>query len=137
MARMAEQGIFDRWAARGANAATFWTLFPSGIIGVIAAVLSRGVTGIDAYGPFGWLIAGLVAFALAALGFFLAGLAYERFAVAKARRKWTRQVDAINPLEDEFCRQRVRVLDLAHPVQPLVSLARVAGLAVAAVTEHQ
>lgn len=110
------KGRIDLWLSRSANVATFWTLAPAGAVGVIAAILSRGVAAIDAYGPFGWLMAGLVAFLLFAAATLAAGLAFDRFASAMARRKWSRDVDSVNPLDPEFHRKRLKLSDLVHPL---------------------
>jgi hypothetical protein len=112
---MGDMARFDRWLSRGANVATFWPLLPSGLFGVLAAYLSRGVAAINAYGPFGWLMAGLVAFLLSAVAIYAAALAFDRFSAALARRKWARDVDSVNPLDVEFNRKRLKLEDLVHP----------------------
>jgi hypothetical protein len=106
----------DRWLGRGANIATVWTLIPSGIVGVITAILSQGVQWIKAYGAFGWWIAGLSGFFLSAVTLALAGVAWQRFAMARAAQKWSRDVDVVNPLAAEFHGQRIKLADLAHPI---------------------
>src|SRR4051794_18418672 len=107
---------FERWLSRGANVATFWPLVPSGIIGALAGYFSREVAAINAYGPFGWLMAGLAAFLLSSLAIYIAALAFDRFSAALARRKWARDVEAVNPLDIEFNRKRLKLADLVHPV---------------------
>jgi hypothetical protein len=114
----------DRLLSRSANMATFWPLVPSGIIGVLAGIFSRGVAAINAYGPFGWLMAGLVAFALSSVAIYLAALAFDRFSAALAKRKWARDVDTVNPLDPEFNRKSIRLLDLVHPVTSRIAKKR-------------
>lgn len=59
----------DRWFARGANAISFWTILPAGVLAAVSAYLSTGVSWISAMGAWGWFMSGLVAFVLSALGF--------------------------------------------------------------------
>lgn len=113
---MAAKEFLDRWIGRAVNAATMWTLIPATAVGVVTGYLSQGVAWIDQFGAFGWWSAGLLGFLVAALGLALAGIGREKWAIARATRKWAGQVDDINPLDTEFHKKRIRLVDLAHPI---------------------
>lgn len=114
----AMQGVrtLDKAIGRMANLASLWPLVPAGVVGVITGYLSTGVGWINQFGAFGWLMAGLCGFVLSALGFALLAYGRQRLADAQAARKWSRDVDSVNPLAVDFSHMRINLRDLAHPV---------------------
>ncbi len=52
---------------------------------------------------------------------YLRAKAQERQSIAAATEKWKEQVDAVNPLDREFNKKRLSIVDLAHPVTKRVS----------------
>lgn len=94
-------------------------------IGGIGAWLASTVEWIDQFGAFGWYVAGLVCVLIAVLaGLSVAGLRYL-WIRAGATRKWQYEVHDINPLAKEFHKQRIKFLDLAHPITKSISGKRI------------
>jgi hypothetical protein len=85
------------------------------------AYLSSGVAWINQFGLFGWACAGVASFVLTAMGMLAVGMARERFAFAKATRKWSAQVDTFNPLNTTFDALRIRISELPNPFYNKVS----------------
>lgn len=109
---------FDSWSGRASTVATFWPmLVPAGVGAVILGYLSMSVGWINKYGAFGWATTGLLAFVLISAGLALVGYGRHRWEMAKASRKWATDVDAINPLDNEFHKKRIKLADLRHPVR--------------------
>ena len=107
----------DVWGGRLANLVTLWpVLLPATAFGAVMAFLSVGVDWIGQFGAFGWMSAGLVSFAI--LAFALAALAWFRtkWIQASAEKNWHRRTDFFNPLEKEFRSIRLKILDVANPV---------------------
>ena len=80
---------------------------------------------ITPFGPVGIGGIGLISALLAWVGLAwarsLRAKARERLANAGAVEKWKEQTDAVNPLDTEFHRMRIKIADLAHPVSKRVS----------------
>ncbi len=63
------EGFFERWFNRASNAVTFWTVVPSGILGVLSAYFASGTEWINQFGAWGWLTAGIAAFLASSIAF--------------------------------------------------------------------
>lgn len=100
-----------------------WTIIQgSGIVtaGAISGWLASATAWVDSYGTVGWWFAALSGALLTALTLSVfAWLRYTWFR-ADAMRKWKQAVDGVNPLAPEFQRQRVKLLDLSHPLFPVI-----------------
>lgn len=106
----------DRWIGRASALYGLWPIVPAGIAGIITSALAKGNLWLQSFGAFGIWCAGLLGFVLAAVGIWLAGLSWARFALAAATKKWSREVDAVNPLNTNFEKRRIKLEDFAHPV---------------------
>jgi hypothetical protein len=109
------QKLLDRIESRIA----LWSILQgSGIlsVGAISAWIASATAWLDAYGTIGWWFAGLVGAILAALALMgFAGLRYL-WAKASAIHEWKKQVNSVNPLENDFTKLRLRFVDLANPI---------------------
>lgn len=119
MRRIAQ--FFDSWSSRAANAAAIWPLLPASVVGVVTGFGSQSIEWISQFGWFGWWCAFLVGFFFSAAGLAVVGYAREKFALAKAQQRWSKEVDAINPLDEVFVNRRINIRDLAHPVTKRIS----------------
>lgn len=97
--RRISMGGIDRWFSRGANAISFWQVLPAGALAVLSAYLSTGVAWINEnLGAWGWLMSGVLAFAVSSAGIGL---------LARARL-WRLEAQA-----------RARVEDISSPFDPM------------------
>ena len=99
----------------------------SSLVAVVSALsgwVAHETAWIKVYGPIAWWFGGLAGAITAVL--LLAILSYIRLTLIRgsAIQKWTREVDTINPLDNEFTRRRIRVADLANPVVKSVTKKR-------------
>ena len=108
-----------QWAERFATYNTIWQAVGLGgvmTIGGIGAWLAHATGWISAYGPYAWLLAGLLAAIGAATVMLLVAFARYRWNEGAALTHWAETVDGVNPLDKEFSNKRIRIADLAHPV---------------------
>jgi len=73
-----------------------------------------------AYGPIAWVAAatfGAGFFILLALGY---AKARAKLVRASIERQFFQRPDSINPLELEYKRQRINIVDLASPIEPVI-----------------
>lgn len=100
---------------------SLWVLIVgSSAFAVIWGWAASAAQWLDGYGPIAW-----VAAATAGAGFFiLLSLGYaearQRLVRASIERRFFDRPDAINPLEVDFRRQRIRIADLVSPIEPKV-----------------
>jgi len=85
-------------------------------MGVITGWLSGGVEWISQFGWFGWWISFLIGTLLSALCLAALAWMWSLWSNTRARRKWSQQTDQINPLDPEFTRRRIKLIDLANPL---------------------
>lgn len=116
------QKLFDRVESRIA----LWQLARgTGIVsvGAMSGWFSSSVEWINAFGPFGWLMASLMGALLASIVIAVFAFSRQKFAEARLlnRDEKQRPPDAINPLNYEFHRQRISLQDLKHPVTGQIS----------------
>jgi len=115
MGKIAE--TYDKLSGRIANSYQLWALLPTSLVAALMAWLSTTVQWINQFGPFGWASVGLISFVLLSIGLASLGTWREALANARAAREWNLRTDSINPLRDNFDRERIRVGDLTHPVK--------------------
>ncbi|WP_293983694.1 hypothetical protein [Sphingobium sp.] len=106
---------FDRWLGRLSGLATFWPALPVAVSGLVTAKLSESVVWIARFGAFGWWCAFVTGVLAGLASATLFAVFKERMARAHAITKWSKEVDNINPLDDQFTRKRIRISDLEHP----------------------
>lgn len=96
--------------------ATFWQiLVPASVVAVVSGWLSSTIEVISQYGAFGWWTVGLAAFGFTTSALYLAALTREKWIYAGIARERAKAGDAINPLEKEFHRHRIRLSDMVRP----------------------
>ena len=97
-----------------------WVTIASVLGGLLMAYLAKITDWIRPWGAVGWGFVGLgsalVAAPVLSVVTYAIGAAAKRRAEAKAIRKWSDQVDGINPMEREFRHERIRLSDLANPI---------------------
>lgn len=111
------QRLLDRIESRVA----LWTALAQGLpvmsVGFISGWLSTGVEWINQFGWFGWWAAALTGALVAALILLFMALLRQSWIKASAIRSWSQNKgDAINPLDREFIRRRINLLDLVSPI---------------------
>jgi hypothetical protein len=106
----------DKWLSRISGIYGLWPLVPAGVVGAIAAFLSKGVIWVQQFGAFGYLFSGLFAFVTTSCAFALLAFAREKWELAAAVQKWKLQVNTVNPLQVSFDSLRLNISDIAHPV---------------------
>jgi hypothetical protein len=108
------QKLLDRIESRWA----LWGLLGGGgIVTVAGSWLASSSAWLHQYGPYAWLVAGLLCGLLFAGIFSLLAWSRIKLAHAAAVRKWTNQVaSTVNPLEREYHKKRILWSDLVHPV---------------------
>jgi len=89
-------------------------------MGAITAWLASAAEWLEAYGPLGWWLAGISVFlfTLMTLMLLLLLMSFFRFKLveAKAIKNWNERTSDINPLDNEFSKVRIRILDLVSPI---------------------
>lgn len=113
--------VFDKWGGRFSNVLTAWQiLVPASLAGFITAYLAKGLLWLDKFGAFGWWAAGLIGFAVSTGALFCASGARLWWMHGTAVREWRRRVDRVNPVDKEFTKVRINILDLANPVTNII-----------------
>lgn len=86
------------------------------MVGVVTGWIAHATNWLSQFGLIAWWFAGLLGFAVSALG--LGSCAWLRFQMLKASAvsKWKGQVDDFNPLSKEFLLKRMLLADLENPV---------------------
>lgn len=122
-----EPGVSLGWWIYERSVAAFpviASLSGGSMMGYWAAISDR----LDAWGPIGWGAAGLASALLIwivlALARLMGAVATERRSKAEAIREWGRKTDAVNPLDNEFHKQRIKIADLANPVSKRIEKKR-------------
>jgi len=116
---------FGRWLSNVANVATLWPLIiPAGVVGVLLAWASHGVSSISSYGIFGWLVVALLGTLVAALCLYLIAKAAAHRVHAAATRKWAAASETVNPMARDFAGQRIEIADIPHPATRTVGRRR-------------
>jgi hypothetical protein len=114
--------IYDLVASNWSAIAAF--LISTGLLGWLAAItewaLRLGPIGIGAIAVFGGLVVNL----LLAAAQRLRASAREKALIVEFARERAKGGDAINPLDNEFHRKRVKIEALAHPLRRTVSKKR-------------
>ena len=111
----AVNSFIEKWSGRASNAYTLWPLLPVGIASGMMVYLSTGVTWISQFGAFGWATTGILSFLVLSGATFLAGAAREKFVYAKIAREKAAPGDSVNPIEREFTKKRINLIDLVRP----------------------
>ena len=107
--------VIEKWSGRASNAYTLWPLVPAGVVGGLMAYFSTGIAWIDQFGMFGWAATGLISFFTFSAAVFLLGSARERWVYAKIARDKALPPDAVNPVEREFTKRRIKFSDFVRP----------------------
>jgi len=76
---------------------------------------------IASFGPLGYWSVGLLGGLLAALIGLLIARIRLWWITGAAIDKWKKDVSSVNPLDDQFTKLRLRLLDLAHPITKKIS----------------
>ncbi len=92
--------------------------------GTISGWLAAETKWLASYGPISWWVAALVGATITIL--ILIGIAYLRYMWIKgaAIREWQKETNDINPLDLEFTRRRIKIIDLVNPITRSVSKKR-------------
>lgn len=115
-------GTIDNWFSRATNGLTFYqALAPAGVVGIVTAYLGSTISWIASFGAFGWWVAGLCGFFATSASLAALGIAKEKRAAAKARERWAEQVDGTNPLDTDFTRKRLKISDIASPIDKRIA----------------
>jgi len=91
------------------------------VIAIISAFFATGVVWINAFGPFGWIMAGLVGFVLTTAGLYLTVSVRGKMEMISATRKWRDAVDIFNPMDKQIDGKRIAIRDLMHPAHSFVN----------------
>lgn len=114
-------GILDRSVNRFGYWYTFVTLIGgSALVGSITSWLSSSVDTVSQYGWLGWWVAfwcGAILFLIAVLLSF-GGSSLRMHSILS--KKWSKEVENVNPLESEFNKKRIKWTHLAHPSKKTV-----------------
>jgi hypothetical protein len=105
----------DNWLSRASTAYTLWPLVPVGIVSGAVAYSSASVEWINQFGNFGWSIVAIVTFFVLSLTLLLVAYAREKWTYAKIAREKAAPSDAVNPIDSEFTKRRIRLVDLVRP----------------------
>jgi hypothetical protein len=103
------------WFGHAANAYTFSSLIPAGVLGVIGGALSTGVTWISHFGLFGWFVSGLLTFVISAIGFAVAARTRLWRLDARLREKLKEGSSPFDPMARVYQNQRLFLSDLIPP----------------------
>lgn len=107
------QKILDRLESR---LSLILIIAGTGIFSGITTYLASGVAALsEKLGYFGLWLFFSVCILLCFSAFALFAWAQSRLAMANATRKWTTEVDFINPLNSEFSRKRINITKMPHP----------------------
>jgi hypothetical protein len=110
----------QKFLDRAESRYSLWQAFKAASIlgsgGALSGILSSTVAQISRYGWFGWWSAFLVGCVLTASAMALFATFKLRLAQAGIVNKWKDQVDSVNPLDSEFFKKRIKLLDLTHPL---------------------
>jgi hypothetical protein len=85
-------------------------------VGGLTAWAAAAANVLSAYAPLSWVVAGIGGALAAALVAALLAFARVKWAQATSVNKWKETVSSVNPLEDTFRNQRIRLADLASPI---------------------
>lgn len=88
----------------------------SSVMGFVAGWVASYSSWVAQFGAIGWLISGLVSALLFAVIAAVSAIARHQWVKAAALNKWKKDVDQINPLESEFSKKRIKILDIADPI---------------------
>lgn len=99
----------------------------STVMGVMAGWIASYSVWMEQFGAIGWLITGLIAFLISALGALLIAQVRLQWITASATRHWQDKVDYINPLDKEFNKVRLRLDDIAHPMYRRIANKKIYG----------
>jgi hypothetical protein len=111
----------NKWISVVADHLSIWVL----IVGSSAFAFAwgwaaKGASSLSEYGPIVWVAAGTFGaclFIILALGYAKARSMLARTAI---ERRFFSRPDAVNPLETEFRKQRIHLLDLVSPIEPII-----------------
>ncbi|GAA4750212.1 hypothetical protein GCM10023264_15900 [Sphingomonas daechungensis] len=109
---MAKEFI-DRWISRASNAVTFWTIVPSGFVGLVSGYLASSVGLISQYGAWGWFTAGLLAFFVSSISFGAIARTKLWRIEAKHRARLTGDSSPFDPMATVYENKRLYLRDLA------------------------
>ena len=115
------QKFLDRFESR---ASLIFMLSQGGgvlVIGGLSAYFASISNWLDVYGPIGWWFAALTAILLSVFIVYIISVIRLKFTLASANSKWKKDVDYINPLDNEFTKRRINFIDLVHPVHRSIS----------------
>lgn len=87
-------------------------------VGGLTAWAAAATNWLDKYAPFSWVAAGILGALFTVLIFVCASYARFKWVHASAVNKWKEAVSTINPLEDTFRNQRIKLSDLVSPGRP-------------------
>lgn len=95
--------------------ARHWNTIVSLAGGFLAAWTANAANAFNEYAPFSWIASGIMGFVLISVG--LQGLAQARLLSQHFRiRRFSTEVDAVNPLESTFQKRRINVTQIQPPV---------------------
>lgn len=103
----------DRIESRIALSLLFWG---SGVISILTGWWARASAWVGSFGEFAWVLVGLLTL-LVCLLILLCGIeVVYRARRVRAIQQWSEKADRINPLDDVFTRQRIKLSDLVDPL---------------------
>ncbi len=107
------------------EASAYWGLLPaiggSGVSGLVVAWAAHVTALLKPYAPLSWVLAGFLGAWLFMISAYIFAVVRDRIIVANVNRRFYEQIDRINPLQNTFEKQRIRIDDLVSPIRPLVS----------------
>ena len=83
---------------------------------VVSAWVASITDWLDQYGAIAWLFAGLLGGLLTALVACALAWLRGKWITGNAVRRWSQEVDSVNPLDKEFNKKRISLSDIAHPI---------------------
>lgn len=103
---------------------SLWS-FVSGLgilsVGGLTAWAAWAANIFSVYSPFSWIVAGIGGAAAATLIILTLTFTRLKWAQASAVNRWSETVASVNPLEDTFRNQRIRIMDLVSPISPRIT----------------
>lgn len=110
---MAIKDIAMRWGGRFTNALTLWSVLPPSVVGLLTAYLSSGVAWISQFGGFGFLLSGLIGFAVTSFGLSQAARWKLYRVEAKNRARLMGDGSPFDPMARVYENKRIYLRDLA------------------------
>ena len=110
---MAIKEILNGWRKGIYGALSFWAVLPASVVGVIVALLSRGVHWISQLGAFGMFVSGLLGFAVASFGLAQAARWKLYRLESKHRARLMGDSSLFDPMARVYENKRLYLRDLA------------------------